>query len=300
MVDLEDAFLKKNVPGRYSSWAEENDDKRSSNDNDDNDSEDDDYYFQGLPSTTESKTMPPPANTTQPALRPSGNTGVKGVLADYREAQQDEQLRKEEERLENMKALHRATHPAVRPTTISNNKHDNKHDNKNDDSSDNDSDFNDSDDEFLKQFRNQRLAQLQNTMTTTTTTSSKLLTFGSMTIASPDEYVQLVDKLNPQSYLIVHLYEPSIVQCRMLQSTLEKVATMMNHAKFIQVSALEANPNLDTIILPAILVYRRGELVHNLVRFTEELPPVSRGGFGVEEVREVLEGLLGVSTSSRC
>lgn len=63
----------------------------------------------------------------------------------------------------------------------------------------------------------------------------------------------------------------------------------MNSVKLIEVNALEANPNLDTIILPAILIYKGGELVHNLVRFTDELPR----GFGVEEVREVL-GLLGV------
>ncbi|KAL7534975.1 hypothetical protein ACHAXR_006185 [Thalassiosira sp. AJA248-18] len=273
MGDLEDAFLKKNVPGRYSSWTDNNDDKRIEDDNDNvsnDDSEDDDYYFQGLPS------KPPPLSpASYQQQRPSGNTGVKGVLADYREAQQHEQLRKEEERLDRMKVLHRATHPAVSDRIASSND-----DNKSkmiDNNDDDDSDLDDgSDDEFLKQFRNQPTPP----------------TFGSMTSASPEEYVQLVDTIDPHSYLIVHLYESSIQQCRMLHSSLERVAQCMDYAKFVQVNALEANPNLDTICLPALLIYQGGVLVHNLVRFTDGLP--SGRGFGVEEVREVLERTLGV------
>ena len=38
------------------------------------------------------------------------------------------------------------------------------------------------------------------------------------------------------------------------------------------------------ICLPAILIYRGGELIHNLVRFTDDLPK----RFGVDDVREVL------------
>ena len=51
----------------------------------------------------------------------------------------------------------------------------------------------------------------------------------------------------------------------------------------------EANSNLDMICLPAILIYRGGELIHNLVRFTDDLPK----RFSVDDVREVL-GKLGI------
>ena len=57
--------------------------------------------------------------------------------------------------------------------------------------------------------------------------------------------------------------------------------------KFIEVDALEANPNLDAICLPAILIYRHGELVHNLVRFDDDLPR----DFGAGDVRAIFEGL---------
>ena len=275
MSTLEDAFLKKNVPGRYSSWADNDDDRRAGDDLDDasnadiSDSEDDEYYFEGLPPNSSTTT----ASTQQSQLRPSGNTGVKGVLADYREAKRIEQLTKDEERKDRLEALHRATRPAV-SDRISNGRKDVIND-KNDSG---DSELDDSDDEFLQQFRSQRLAQLQST-------STSHPTFGSLTQTSPEDYVTLVDTVDPQVFLIVFLYEPSILQCRQLQSILEKVAPSMNYAKFIEVNALDANPNLDTICLPAILIYKQGKLVHNLVRFTDDLPK----GYGVDEVRNVFE-----------
>jgi len=324
MATLEDSILKKNIPGRYTSWTDENNDKRRNNDNDDDgnhnnhdtrpgnnndvsDSEDDEYYFQGLPTTTTTNAASS-SSQQQQQQRSSGNTGVKGVLADHREHQQREMLRKEEERLETLRILHRATHPAVRKEECcaSGGKSDDKIKNTNndsDDDDDSDSDLDDSDDdEFLKQFRNQRLAQLQLQsittttptigITTTTTTNNTPPTYGSLATLTPDEYVDLIDTLHPQTHLIVHLYESTITACRMLHSTLEKVAQCMPHAKFIEVRALDANPKLDTICLPAVLIYRGGELVHNLVRFTEELPKNgSGGGYGVEDVREVLERL---------
>ena len=300
MGDLEDAFLKKNVPGRYSSWTEENDDDKQRNDDDDDenndndvsDSEDDEYYFEGLPtnnSPTSSSNMQ--QEEQQPQLRPSGNTGVKGVLADYREAKQQEQSMKEKERLDELEALYQATHPAMRRAEdciISTN--------NNNDTNDRDNDSYDEDDDFLKRFRNQRLSELkqqQQQQRSTTSFPPKAL-FGSLTSVTPEEYVKLVDNMNniniDDYYLIVHLYESSIQQCQILHSTLDKLASswMEHHVQFIEVDALDANSNLDTICLPAILIYKRGELIHNMVRFTDDLPR----GYDVEDVRKVLEKLV--------
>lgn len=314
MGDLEDAFLKQNVPGRYSSWTEENDDntkhQQNSNDKSD-DSEDDEYYFEGLSppptsNSTTSTTQPAVGGSIQSQIRTSGNnTGVKGVLADYHEARQHELLAKEEERLDNLKALYKATHPAVRQSEcISSNNNAKKTDH---DSSRGDSDVDvDDDDDFLQQFRNQRIAELkqqqqQISAKAASSLSSTLHQSASLTTVTPEEYVKLVDSINPNIYLIVHLYDPNIQQCNMLHSTLDKLATSSysysstaaasvaagGGPQFIEVNALEANPNLDTIILPAIQIYRGGELLHNLVRFTDELPR----NFGMEDVREILRTL---------
>ena len=276
MGDLEDKFLKQNVPGRYSSWTDDaNDDKIRAlrhqeeqdsccNNSDDDDSEDDEFYFKDLPPTAQQQA------TTMP-LRPTGNTGVKGVIADYKEAQREEQLLKAEEHLNNMQRLQRATQPSIRPRDTAANESKKQH--QGNDSDDDDDD----DDEFLKQFRMQRIAQLQK--------SNAMPTFGTLSSKSPEDYVELVDGMDPRVFVIVHLFEPSMATSRMLHSALDKVAQTMEYAKFIEVNALEANPNLDLICLPAILIYKGGKLVNNMIKFTDGLPKA----FTVGDVKEALE-----------
>mmetsp|Transcript_25372 Transcript_25372/g.38368 ORF Transcript_25372/g.38368 Transcript_25372/m.38368 type:complete len:284 (-) Transcript_25372:2-853(-) len=278
MGDLEDKFLKQNVPGRYSSWNDDaNDDKIRTlrhqeeqdsccnNSDDDDDSEDDEFYFKDLPPTAQQQA------TTMP-LRSTGNTGVKGVIADYKEAQKEEQLQKAEEELDHMQRLQQATQPSIRPRDTAANEMKKHHQ-----GNDSDDDDDDEDDEFLKQFRMQRIAQLQK--------SNAMPTFGTLSSKSPEDYVELVDDMDPRVFVIVHLYEPSMATSRMLHSALDKVAQTMEYAKFIEVNALEANPNLDLICLPAILIYKGGKLVNNMIKFTDGLPKA----FTVGDVKEALE-----------
>lgn len=301
---LEDTFLKKNIPGRYSSWTNDGNDNSPrqndtpSNDVDDSDedSEDDEYYFKDLPTIKPSSATAKPQSSRSIAAtgdisrnRTSSNTGVKGVISDYNRALLEEQLQLAEDRLERMEILQKATYPAVNNNSASTQQSCIKSNNNERDDDDNDDLDNsvDDNDDFLQSYRSQRLKQLQ------TETSTLLPTFSTFTSTTPEEYVSLVDSIDSRVYLIVHLYEPTIKECAMLHSTLEKVAACMNYAKFIEVEALQANPDLDTICLPALLVYRGGELVHNLVRFTDEL--VTSGGgsdvIGVEEVMDALESL---------
>ena len=109
----------------------------------------------------------------------------------------------------------------------------------------------DDDDEFLKRFRNQRIAELQQQQQSKSlSTSKQLQTFGTLSLVTPQEYVQIVDEMDATTstqYLIVHLYHSTIHTCQMLQSSLEKLSQIMIHTQFIQVNALEANANLDMI-----------------------------------------------------
>lgn len=281
MVDLEEAILRKNVPGKYSSWTGEDSDRREEAALDDScsdDSEDDEFYFKDLPPMTSSSSQQQQQAPTTMPLRSSGNTGVKGVIADYKEAKRDAQLQKAEERLENMKRLQRPTQPAIRPREERNGSE------MKQGSIDSDSDDDDIDDDFVKQFRMQRLAQLQNKSNATQQTA-KL--FGTLSLKTPDEYVELIDNIDPQVFVIVHLYEPSISESRMLHAALDKVAQTMEYAKFIEVYALAANSNLDLISLPAILIYKGGTLVHNMIKFTDGLPKA----FTVNDVKESLESV---------
>lgn len=282
MGDLEDSFLKKNVPGRYTSWSEENDDGLGADaDNfdiengygNDNDSEDDEYYLEGLPPLPgKDYHLEPSSTLSSNGLQKSCNTGVKGVLSDYRDAHW---RGKEETRMERLEEV---------VTRKSHNRHRRDfHKNHNRKSNSNDDGGNSDEDRIIITTENgesdgENSKYLQHPTRTTLHPFYRKSHYPKVT---PEEYVQLLDEMENDVHqrvlhVVVHLYESSIPECRQLHSVLKqmKSESVTSSSQFIEVDALDANPDMDTIILPTILIYdRRGKLVHNLVRFTDDLPP---------------------------
>ena len=130
---------------------------------------------------------------------------------------------------------------------------------------------------------------------------------GRMLRATPDEYVDYVDanrEDDDHRHLVVCLYDPDDASCSHIsyssagrggtrrtspRSALDELAYEDSGmgATFIEVDATMADPDLDTICLPALLIYRRGVLVHNLVRFVDDLPHE----YVNDDLRAYLEGL---------
>ncbi|KAL7478775.1 hypothetical protein ACHAWX_000124 [Stephanocyclus meneghinianus] len=283
MGDLEDAFLKKNIPGRYSTWSTDPCRIDDHEDDSDNDSQSDDYYFQDAPSLPLSTATAAPSAAALQSM--AGNTGVKGVIGDYFDARREEQLKSAMDRLERLEILHGVNRRRSRDDGVSveNDRTGASHRPWDDDRS---NCSEDDDDDFLQSYRLKRLQQLSEK-------SSVSPTYGTYSALTPDEYVSLVDTIDPQSFVVVHLYESSIKESSMLHSALEKVAQIMEHVKFVEVNAYEAKPDLDGICLPVVLVYRGGELLYNSVRFTDGLVEEKGGGdcLDVEDVKEALENL---------
>ncbi len=300
-MTLEETFLQQNVPGRYSRWTADDDDdhgdseiKRGANNSDDDhsDSEDDDFYFQDIPSSCR---LPDewrhPSSSTPAAVSSSSsiekrsntsNTGVKGVISDYYEGRQREELKMAEERLETLQILNLATRGSIQQgSSHTSNDNEIRRINAGDDDYENDDECDDGEDEELVQIRNRRRQQIQlqnqHQKLKEKSQSANRAHHGTLTRATPEEYITLVDhfrQYHPDTFLIVHLHHSSVYQCRVLSSLLEKAAMtsqMEYAAKFIQVEALEAKPDLDLVILPTVLIYLGGELVCNLVKWMDEL-----------------------------
>ena len=276
MGDLEDSFLRKNVPGRYTSWTEENDDERGA-DADDFDGEDDEYYLEGLPpllSSTNSESThrnEPPSVSTSNGRTKSSNTGVKGVLADYREAQRREMEAVRLMRLEEViPRQNRHRHDIYNKDKININSSDDNNCDDDDNSISIPTDDDENGGENSKSVAKHPLGA----------TLQPIFREKQYPKITPDEFVQLLDQMENNAhkgvlYVIVHLYESSIPECRQLHSVLKLMTSgsVTCSTRFIEVDALEANPDMDTVILPTILIYnKRGELQHNLVRFTDDLP----------------------------
>jgi len=260
MTNLEDRILKRNIPGKYTSWDDDND----------NNSDGEDECLNS--SKYCSSDTPKVAGKT---LSSSRNTGVKGVLFDYREAQS-----------------------AGEPTSA---KEGIAKSNKDEDISDDDEDQ-----IFLESYRERRLLELQHNSSNSSvnanvSTKMKWPVFGEiLELRNVLQFAETIDESDKRVHCIYHLYESNIASCHILNNYLEHMARKMDYCRIFRLRASLVKPNLDQIGFPSVLVYRGGDLEANLTPITEHLPkPTSteRGGrrnycpFTQEDVERLMESL---------
>lgn len=318
MGDLEEAFLKSNVPGRYSAWA-------------DDDGGDNDDAGNGHSAAVVGGGEGPPAALNRLEAPASRNTGAKGVLADHRAAKEEEAYRREIEKRETEAVLNRAvrgatmgpgqvslsqaaaeerrraerirTREAERGDTSSNSDTDGNGDG---DSSDDD------DDEFMRSYRQKRLLELQNAAsfapasasasasTAANTSTSRPHYYSEVQDVTPIQYAEAVDETDPDTLLVVHLYEPHIPACADVNNHLDTLAQShtcgsgSRSVRFLRLRATEAKSDMDLVGLPSLLVYRGGQLVHNWTPVTQHLPP----RFTAEDLQTLLFDSCGLATTT--
>ena len=240
MADLEEKFLKKNIPGKYSTWGDEYNDKPRTDDSDDDGDDHDNEH--DIPQEQESVASIP--STQQQRQGP--NTGPKGVREDHRQAKQLEKLKIAQEQMDRKDAFRQATEAAVmkpgeKSISISSMMQERKRleqqqSNENDHDHDHDCDCDDSDsdsfddDEFLDSYRQKRLSQMQQL--------TSFPTFGSVTqVESAIHFTDLIDETDQRVYCVFHLYNVSIPCCRMMNEHFEHLARDMSYCRFFRLEA---------------------------------------------------------------
>ncbi|KAI9274301.1 thioredoxin-like protein [Phascolomyces articulosus] len=212
-----------------------------------------------------------PTNDSFPGRRQMGpQTGPKGVLADHAHYQQEQRgAQADTRRAYNAKMLAKA------PTTttylqdeaerqlILEHPTDNKQDSDDDDLLD------EEDEEAIRQYREKRLAELKGINNHQSRMMHRV--FGKLEDIAADDYATVIDKEWRTVPVIVHLYDESIPTCRKLDDYLMDLAQKYALAKFIRVSAMDLE--FDLVGSPAILGYKGGMLVANLVRFVDYVGP---------------------------
>jgi hypothetical protein len=278
MADLEDSFFKQNVPGRWSSH-EPKDDIRPGETGEINELNDDDV--DELPPKTEDEALfeqaralsnadvPEPIRRSILAERmKKSKTGVKGVLADYKAAKEMERAQ------ERVNADHRhavlmriAGGYKMNPSEalLLQQQENNIVMNFNSVSNtvDNAEDDDDEDDEFMKEFREKRLKEMMSQ-------SAKPL-FGYCKDVDTQDFVDEVDKEDPRTAVVVHLYEPSVQHCVRLNRFLDELSRSMKHVKFLRMKASSNEIEVDIVALPILNIYRGGELITVLAGIATDL-----------------------------
>jgi thiol-disulfide isomerase/thioredoxin len=206
------------------------------------------------------KDMPFGASKGVPGVH---NTGVKGVLTDYKFAKQEAEAKLQHEQEQRAAAL--------KSNTIEIAKDENPKD------EDLDALLNDDDDEILAAMRSKAMEklgsvermQLQGAPQTNLIKKKK---FGKIFGLSRDSFVDAIDREPVDSYVVIHLFQPHIAPCLKINSYLGQIARKYPLTKFCTIKSTDAKAELDEIGLPVVLVYRAGELIHNIIRVHEDLP----------------------------
>ena len=289
-MNLEDRFLKQNIQGQVSTWR----DSLSSDDRSDNHDDDGEDSFNSS-TIIQSSSIQSATNHDGSHSFPFGhNTGVKGVIRDQKIHQAMEQQKKYHLQQQREATLHRiaygctvTTEARVNGLSRRRSLEDSEVDGKDDDDGD---EFDDSDSgEILKRYRQQRYQEMQQTKTI----------FGYVQEVSPEEYSKAVDDMllpNSDSLsttMVVILYDNDTLHTKFDEILDQLASKHLIHVQFLKINLTHSDSsnntcnntcNIDSIVLPAVLIYKQGQILHNIVRFLDGLPQ----GFSLHDIQEYL------------
>ncbi|GAA6008790.1 hypothetical protein JCM10207_001725 [Rhodosporidiobolus poonsookiae] len=232
----------------------------------------------------------PPTGGTMPPRRPGGgrgggqsrNTGVKGVQNDYREhlaaqAQGQGQAPAQVGRKKTVVSLASAQ---------------------------------DEEDAELERLREKRLRDLQGSGQRPQGAEDVVQgarTFGHLREVGFEGFLSAIEDEDAETAVVVHLYEPEIPPCYLLNQHLSHLARSYPSTKFLRAQASEVDfmststgagsVEVDVDTLPTVLVYRGGDIETIWVRFDLEVASGELGE-GEQTRREVEEVLASKSAIS--
>mmetsp|Transcript_39730 Transcript_39730/g.124082 ORF Transcript_39730/g.124082 Transcript_39730/m.124082 type:complete len:385 (-) Transcript_39730:46-1200(-) len=280
-MSIEDRILKKNIPGKYSWWEKDGDEEQENERAGVNGALSDDDDGEEISEVDRQRALqnvPEPIRNAYNAnrIREKGNTGVKGVLQDYREWRNNENEQQVLEAQLRSYLINRAARGVTRAevgatATVLAQMQQTVEDSDEDD---------DDDDDFLESYRAQRMQQMR--------AAAMVPTFGDISEITGDEYVDAVDKVDPRVFVVVHLYEPYIHLCQRMNRTLEVLARRHPTVKFLRMRADHCRQvtgtAFDAIALPTLIIYKGGKTVNTVVRVQDEVGEE----LGVDEVEWLL------------
>ncbi|PSN42731.1 Phosducin-like protein [Blattella germanica] len=122
-------------------------------------------------------------------------------------------------------------------------------------------------DDFLLQYQKQRMEEMMTKLST-------LPMFGKVFfLKDGEEFLDAVDKEEKTVTIVVHIYEENVPGCEAMNGSLISLSQDYPQVKFCKMIGSVAGMSKRFKIsgVPALLVYKAGQLVGNFVRVSEEL-----------------------------
>lgn len=193
------------------------------------------------------------SNYFLPSIRSEANTGPKGVIAD---AHAFEKARKQARRF----TWKKNSPPETYGYSVSA-----YHDDKA--SSDEDSE-----DSFMRRWREARLKELQNAgqRIRSRTTSPSRRIYGNMPNVDGEGYLEAIEKVARDVTVVVFIYDDSSDISNMVEACMRDVAQRNDTTRFVKMHYEVAEMELAGV--PAVLAYRNADKFAGLVPLIDELP----------------------------
>ncbi|KAJ0059241.1 hypothetical protein NL108_009584 [Boleophthalmus pectinirostris] len=90
-------------------------------------------------------------------------------------------------------------------------------------------------------------------------------------LESGEAFLEVIEKENQRTLVVVHVYQQGITECEQMNSCLDCLVVEYPNVKFCRIDAVAtgAAERFSSDVLPALLVYKAGELLGNFVAVTK-------------------------------
>ncbi|XP_070845528.1 phosducin-like protein [Chaetodon trifascialis] len=123
------------------------------------------------------------------------------------------------------------------------------------------------DEDFLQHYRMQRIEEMRRQL-------CRGKRFAQVyELNSGEDFLEALDKEDKSTLVMIHIYEPDVPGCEAMRGSLLCLALEYPLVKFCSVrsSAISTSALFRDSALPALLVYKGGDLIGNFVRLTDQL-----------------------------
>jgi len=122
-------------------------------------------------------------------------------------------------------------------------------------------------DAFLQQYQEKRMQEMMNQY-------QALPTFGEVIVLNnSQEFLDAIDKENKNVTVIIHIYKDDVPACEAMNGCLACLCTEFPKVKFCRINGSDAGMSKPFMVrgVPALLVYKGGQLIGNFIRLSNDL-----------------------------
>ncbi|XP_041666271.1 phosducin-like protein [Cheilinus undulatus] len=217
------------------------------------------------------------ANVTEPEIDYSAdgsavNTGPKGVINDWRKYKQLEVEQKAEQKKEMERLIKKLSMTCRSDLDLEKDKEKQKELQSKIQGKMTMQEYNmlqeeQDDEDFLQHYRMQRIEEMRRQL-------CRGKRFAQVyELNSGEDFLEALDKEDKSTLVMIHIYEPEVPGCEAMSGSLMCLAQEYPLVKFCSVrsSAISTSALFRDSALPALLIYKGGDLIGNFVRLTDQL-----------------------------